>query len=228
MVGGPANDTAGGTHARQALAAMTVVAVALGVAVAGTAVVGAQGDGPVVGVADATVDPGETTTVAITLDSAPNGVSGYSVNVSVADTSVTTVTNVSIGEQFDSLGGSSGVTEDGSTAYLSAADLSENVQSGASEVTLATVTVQGESAGSTALEPTVESMDNDDGSSVDPAVEAGTVTVGDTGESGDATEASDTATGGDGGTSSGFGPGFRLVVALFALVTVGLLARYRS
>ncbi|WP_226011521.1 hypothetical protein [Halomicrobium salinisoli] len=196
---------------------MAVVAVALGATVAGTAVVGAQSDGPVLSVGDAAIDAGETAEVAVALDTAPNGVSGFAVNVSVADPSVATVTNVSLGESFDSVGESTAIASDGSGAALSAADLGENVQPGASDVTLGTVTVQGEADGETAIEATVNSMDNDNGNDTDPTVESGSVTVG---EGQMSTETTEPPT-----PTSGSGPGFNQVVALFALVSGSLIAK---
>ncbi|WP_225332728.1 cohesin domain-containing protein [Halomicrobium urmianum] len=220
MVGGLPTRTVGGTNARRALTTAAIVAVvAFGATVAGTAVVGAQSDGPVLSVGDASVDPGETSAVAVTLDSAPKGVAGFDVNVSVADPSVATVTNVSLGEPFDSPGGSSGVTSDGSTAVLLVADLGESVQSDASDVTFATVTVRGEADGSTAIEATVDGVDNDDGGDVEPAVENGSVTVGDV-------QTSDETAGST--TTSGSGPGFTKIVALFALVAGSLIAKRRA
>lgn len=211
MVGGLSART-GGTNGRGALTAIAVVAVALGAAVAGTAVAGAQSDGPVLTVGDAAVEDGEAAEVAVALDTAPNGVAGFAVNVSVADPSVATVTNASLGESFDSVGESTDVASDGSAATLSGADLGENVQPGATGVTLATVTVQGEDDGETTLEATVNSMDNDHGNDTDPTVEPGSVTVGAT-----PTETTE--------STSGSGPGFNTVVALFALVAGSLIAK---
>lgn len=219
MVGGPPIRTAGGTNARRALAATVAVAVALAATAAGTAVVGAQSDGPVLAVGDATVDPGETAQVAVTLDEAPKGVSGFAVNVSVADPSVATLTNVSLGEGFESPGGTTGITDDGSTVYMEAADLGQNVESGATDVTLATLTVRGEADGETALEASVTGVDNDNGNATEPVVENGNLTVGDE-QTQTPTETTEPST-----TTDGSGPGFTVAGALAALVAAGLVAK---
>jgi hypothetical protein len=154
-----------------------VVTLAVVGLVAGGAVAGAQTT-PTVEPDDATVAGGETTTVAVTLSAAPDGLAGFNLTVEA-----TGGTARFVGASAADYGITTGRAEDG-RATLEGVDIDENVQAGATDVRLGTVTVRGESAGETDLSVSVRRMDDDDGEPVSPETEPAALTV--TGDSGDA------------------------------------------
>jgi PGF-CTERM protein len=161
------------------------VAVLLVVGVATGAAVGAQST-PTVAPSDATVAVGETTTVAVPLSAAPDGLSGFNLTVEAAGENARVV-DAAVADEF-------GITtervEDGQ-ATLEGVDLGENVEAGAEDVRLGTVTVRGVGGGSADLGVDVRKMDDDDGEPVSPKTGTAEVTV----------------TGDDGGSSSSPGDG---------------------
>ena len=156
------------------------VAVLLVMGVATGAAVGAQST-PTVAPSDATVAVGETTTVAVPLSAAPDGLSGFNLTVEAAGENARVV-DATVADEF-------GITtervEDG-RATLEGVDLGENVEAGAEDVRLGTVTVRGDGGGSADLGVDVRKMDDDDGEPVSPKTGTAEVTV----------------TGDDGGSSS--------------------------
>ena len=156
------------------------VAVLLVVGVATGAAVSAQST-PTVAPSDATVAVGETTTIAVPLSAAPDGLSGFNLTVEAAGENARVV-DATVADEF-------GITtervEDG-RATLEGVDLGENVEAGAEDVRLGTVTVRGVGGGSTDLAVDVRKMDDDDGEPVSPKTGTAEVTV----------------TGDDGGSSS--------------------------
>jgi PKD repeat protein len=106
-----------------------------------------------------------TTTIEVTATDLPDGFAGANFTVSVADPSTSTITGVSVASQF-SLNRTS-IASDGTSASVRLVDLQDTVQSGASDVTLATVTV--ETTGDDSPSLTVDSganIDADDGSAI--------------------------------------------------------------
>ncbi|MCQ8893589.1 MAG: PEGA domain-containing protein [Methanolinea sp.] len=130
-------------------------------------------------VGSATV-PGAGTTVPInvTADNFPNGLSGYSMNVSVASPAVAEITGVTF-PSWASLSIHSPLPS--GEVSVRASDLAQAVGPGASNVLLVTVTVRGKAAGSTPITVVVKKMDPDGaGDPILPTIVAGTVTVGGT------------------------------------------------
>jgi hypothetical protein len=156
------------------LAAVGAVVLAL-CASALTGAAAAQSDSPMITVSSTTVQPGETATVDVVLTSAPEGLAGYAVDLSVEGDG-TAITGASYPDTFG-LTSEPVIGDDGKTVTLEAADLSENVQPGASEVVLATVELSGERVGETTLSLAPVQFDTDGGGSMSPASDAGTVTV---------------------------------------------------
>ena len=91
---------------------------------------------------------GGNATVPIVLASAPNGISGYNISVVLADPSVGEITAVTFPEWA---GLKSGSAVPAGRISLQAVDISMQVPVGATNVTLATLTVKGKGAGSTAI-----------------------------------------------------------------------------
>ena len=84
---------------------------------------------------------GGSTSLDLTLDAAPTGLAGYSINVTIADPSVAQITAVSFPE-WASLTDMTPAPP-GSAFRLKATDLNSQVQEGAMNITLATLLVQG-------------------------------------------------------------------------------------
>ena len=161
------------------------VAVLLVVGVATGAAVGAQST-PTVAPSDATVAVGETTTIAVPLSAAPDGLSGFNLTVEAAGENARVV-DATVADEF-------GITTErveDERATLEGVDLGENVEAGAEDVRLGTVTVRGVGGGSADLGVDVRKMDDDDGEPVSPKTGTAEVTV----------------TGDDGGSSSSPGDG---------------------
>jgi hypothetical protein len=160
------------------VAAMLVAggaATVVGVQPFATAQAQAQSQEPTISVSDATVVPGETTTVEVVLSNAPNGLSGYGLTVRVANPEVATIVGASSPDVF-------GVSEtifgaDNASVRIRAADLERTIQHGATGVTLATITLEGVTVGETQLVIENLNVDDEDGDPVAPATEPGTVTV---------------------------------------------------
>ena len=89
---------------------------------------------------------GETATVPIVLASAPNGLSGYGLTVNLTDPSVAEITAVAFP---DWAGMKSGSPVPAGQVVLKAVDMSMQVPVGATNVTLAILTVKGRAAGIT-------------------------------------------------------------------------------
>ncbi|WP_049935326.1 hypothetical protein [Haloplanus natans] len=171
---------------RSAALAVALVALALlgAVAAAGTAV--AQNEQPTVVVTDGTTAPDGTTTVGIVLTSAPNGLSGYYFDLTVGSAETARIESASYPDRFG-LTSEPEISADGTAATLEAADMEDAIKPGATDVTLATVTIAGATPGEVTLSVDPRQFDADDGSAFSPATQSGTVTV----------------SGGDGGTKTG-------------------------
>lgn len=136
-----------------------------------------QSDEPTLTTTTASVDPGETTTVTLLLTSAPDGLAGYELVVSLSGDAAT-ITDATYPEGFG-LTTDPQITADGSAVTLEAADTASAIEPGARNATLVTLTVRGESAGEVAVEIDTRQLDADGGGELSPATVPGTVTIGD-------------------------------------------------
>ncbi|WP_435065485.1 S8 family serine peptidase [Halobaculum sp. EA56] len=130
---------------------------------------------PTVMVGSATVPPNASGTVPLTLTSAPDGLSGFNVTVTVSNATAATLTGASVPREY--VLNTTSVGPDGTTLTIKAADTSNVTVPGDTDVTIATVELRGETRGNTSLNVTVNQMDDDDGRPVDPLVEPGVVQV---------------------------------------------------
>ncbi|AGB32906.1 hypothetical protein C488_09664 [Natrinema pellirubrum DSM 15624] len=194
-------------------------------------------------VSDATVEPDGTAVHRIVLTDAPDGLAGFELSLELSGDAAA-VENASYPDDYR-MTTDPVVSDDGETVTVEAVDLDDAVTPGASDVTLATVTVSGTEPGTAALAVTDARLDADGGSRMEPSLETGTVTVADGGngsesaggsDDGENTEAAandgDDETGTDGeptSTDSESIPGFAGGAALLALavLAVTLLARTR-
>jgi len=110
----------------------------------------------------------------LTLDSAPAGLSGYDINITLDDASIANINGVSF-PAWATLKDNSSVPA--SFIHLTAVDLNDAVQSGATNVPLATIRFQGLKQGTTPVKIAVNAMDDDAGNMVSPGVTTGTFSV---------------------------------------------------
>jgi hypothetical protein len=171
---------------RTAVVAAVVVALAAG---ALTGAVTAQTDQPTITVSDATVEPGDSATVDVVLTSAPDGLAGYALELTVEGDGAA-VEGASYPDAFG-LTSQPEIADDGTSVTLEAADLGGNIQSGAAEVVLATVELTGETAGEAGLAVEIVQFDTDGGGQMSPQTQSGTVTVSADGENDAAGTSSD-------------------------------------
>jgi PKD repeat protein len=117
---------------------------------------------------------GDKATLSMVLDEAPDGVSGYSLIVTVSDPSVATITAVGFPGWARMQENS---TLPASSCTMKTSDLNELVQTGSTSVLLGNVTLQGLKAGSTTLVITLKRMNNDPDYRMYPTLQPGTFTV---------------------------------------------------
>ncbi|MGQ3411918.1 hypothetical protein ACT4ML_06600 [Natrinema sp. LN54] len=208
------------------VAVVPIASMAAADAGAATATATPTAAGPDLVVDDAAVESGETATHRLALTDAPDGLAGFELTVELSgDDGTATVANASYPDRYTPTTDPA-VSADGQSITVEAADLTDEVTPGASDVTLATIEVNGTDAGSTALEVTELQIDADGGDRIEPSLEAGTLTVDGGSASQNETGDSDDGTGSDGLDSV---PGFTggAAVAVIAALAVALLARSR-
>jgi hypothetical protein len=145
-------------------------------AVAGAGIAAAQDDRPTVAIVGATVGDSATVTLQVALTVAPEGLAGYYLRVSVADPEVARIEAASYPDSFG-MTTDPAVAPDGASVTLEAADVDGAIEPGASDVTLATVTVSGVAPGEAQLSVEPLQFDADGGALMDPATRADAVTV---------------------------------------------------
>lgn len=128
---------------------------------------------PNLSVGNASAGVGETVSVPIILSEAPTGLSGFRFNIAVSNPGIATIDAVTI----PSFGITDSDITSGSSAMIMAADLSEIVNPGDTNITLASVDITGVAAGSTAISVAIERLDGDDGFGFAATVQAGTFSV---------------------------------------------------
>ena len=116
---------------------------------------------------------GQDVTVRLLLTSAPTGVSGFILNVEIADAKVAEILSAT----FPSFGLATASTLPAASTKLQAVDLSQLVNPTSDKVLLATVKVRGIAPGTTDLRVVVTRVDDDDGQPVNPPAPPITLTV---------------------------------------------------
>ena len=118
----------------------SLLVVSIGTAVASS---------PVVDVGNGQIDTiGSTTTVNITLNEAPNGLSGYNLTVSLSKPSIAEIISVSY-PSWATLHDNSTLPAD--SIWMKAADLLEQVESGATNIRLGALTFRGDEEGTSVV-----------------------------------------------------------------------------
>ena len=142
------------------------------------------------------VSPGSTTQVTVRLSDAPNGLAGYELKL-VYPTSMITVTDVT----FPSWAVLNRKSSTSGGYIVSGVDLNKQVQSGATNTGLATITFQGVSSGTATVSISGVQMNDDNGAVMSPDTGTIAVTV-----SGDVTAAPTTSATTTGTTGVTTGP----------------------
>jgi PKD repeat protein len=120
------------------------------------------------------LSPQFTGTLNLTLDSAPAGLSGYNLTISLSNTSVATILSTEF-PGWATLRSNSSLP--GGSVWIKAADINELISSGANNVLLATLTIRGDAPGKANLLISVSGMDDDNGAQINPATVASQVEV---------------------------------------------------
>jgi hypothetical protein len=120
-----------------------------------------------------TVSEGMEARVKIILDSAPKGLAGYDVTVTLRDAAIASVIKVEL-PPWAKLSDSS---IRGNSIKLKAVDLDDRIRSGSTNIELATIIFGNTKQGESMIELTVNKMDDDEGNPIIPSIEAGKLTV---------------------------------------------------
>jgi hypothetical protein len=120
-----------------------------------------------------TINEGMEARVKIILDSAPKGLSGYNITVSLRNGEVADILRVEFPEwaRFTR----SSIKDD--SIRLRAVDLEKKIEPGATNVILATVIFGNTRQGESLIDLTVIRIDDDDGNPITPSIEPGRLTV---------------------------------------------------
>ena len=120
--------------------------------------------------------PGEDITMNLMLDSVPNGLSGYNLNVSISNASVAQITSVTFPEWASQMNNHDPLP--GSHDFLiRASDVNDSVKVGSTGVTLASLTIRGLSPGDTNVILTQANIDDETGSNIPLIISNGNLTV---------------------------------------------------
>jgi hypothetical protein len=118
---------------------------------------------------------GSTTAMAINLDEAPTGLSGYNLTISVVDPAVAEIIGISYPE-WAAIHGNSSVP--GPQVWIKAIDLNNQVGISTGKVLLCSVILQGKADGESPISVAVMKMDDDSGNVIAPDIRESAVTVG--------------------------------------------------
>jgi PKD repeat protein len=121
------------------------------------------------------VAEGTTCDFQLSISSLPEGLSGYDLAVTLSNPSIAEITGV----QYPGWAGMNNTTPLPQTdsLRLSGVDLGRNIQAGAEDVLLATITVRADSMGTSAIAISNVNMDADGGSIITPDISSGQVVV---------------------------------------------------
>ena len=120
-----------------------------------------------------TVNQGIEVRVVITLDSAPNGLSGYDITVLLENGEVGDI----IGIEFPEWAKLSDKSIRGDSARLKVVDLEDRIKPGAASVSLSVIIIGNTRPGESLIELTVNRMDDDYGNPITPTIKPGKITV---------------------------------------------------
>ena len=123
---------------------------------------------------DAEVIDGQTTEIVISVDSLPDGLSGYELTVDIGDPAIAEIVDVSYPD-WVSISDNSSLPN--GSIYIKAVDGNNAIEAGAEDVVLATLTVNGKDMGTTNFTLGVKRLDDDTGAEINATLEIGTLEV---------------------------------------------------
>ncbi|WP_220681857.1 hypothetical protein [Methanofollis formosanus] len=115
-----------------------------------------------------------TTEYAVVLNTAPEGLSGYNLTVSLDDPAVAEIVGVSF-PTWNALSSTGALPAD--TLWITGVDLNDEVAAGAADVTLCTLTIRGTATGTTGITLVPTKVDTDFGGRYAPETVKGTLDV---------------------------------------------------
>jgi hypothetical protein len=118
--------------------------------------------------------PGGTVQYPVVLDEAPAGLAGYTITIQLSSPGVGEITGVTY-PAWAVLNETGSNPSD--SVVLRAVDLPGGISAAATSVTLATLTLRADAAGTTPVTITINRMDDDNGDVMEPATPAGSFTV---------------------------------------------------
>jgi hypothetical protein len=133
----------------------------------------AQAPTATVSVQDGVVLLGETVSLLVVLDQAPAGLSGFNLVVTLNDSSKAEV----IDAEFPNFWPAAATIESQTQIRVTAADVFLAVESGAANVTLATIIVRGLTTGQTGVQVVNEGLDDDLGNPIDAQAVLGVLNI---------------------------------------------------
>ena len=116
----------------------------------------------------------ETAVTNITVSSLPNGLSGYNLTISISNSSIAEIESIEFPE-WATLHANSSLPS--SSVWIKAVDLNENVEVGAKNVILATITIKSKNEGYSSINISITKIDDDEGYPIDVIVENASLTV---------------------------------------------------
>lgn len=118
---------------------------------------------------------GDTTALNLMMDSAPTGLSGYAITITISDPSVATITSVSFPSWATM---KSNTILPSSSSRIKAVDMGNLVTPGAASIPFGTVYVTGLKSGTTQILVNATILNDDTGFTIDSAVRNGVFTAG--------------------------------------------------
>jgi hypothetical protein len=131
---------------------------------------------PEVSAGSAQGDRGETILVPITINSVPDGLSGFTLQATVSNPSVARIDQVVLGDDFLNLNSNNDDISD-DEALFTGIDTSRSVPPGASNVTLATLHLQALIEGSSQVQINIVALDDDQGFNIRADINDGSISV---------------------------------------------------
>jgi hypothetical protein len=128
---------------------------------------------PKVSIESLTAKEGEVVKAVIKLDSAPRGISGYEITVSLEHREVADILRI----EFPSWAKLTDSSIKEGSATLKAVDLEDQIRPGAANIELATLTFGNTKQGESTIQLSVTRMDDDEGNPMNPHVESGKLVI---------------------------------------------------
>ncbi len=136
--------------------------------------VSAPGGSPVLTAQNAQANEGDTFEVPIVLSSAPNGISGFNLTVSLGNSGAARIVDI----ELPNYGLDDFNIVSGSQTSIAVTDVNHLIEDGAGQTTLATVILEALSQGTTSIILDIDAIDDDSGASAAIQTVNGTATIG--------------------------------------------------